>query len=219
MRLTFHGHSAVRVDGARARLAIDPGTFADAAAALDGATAVLVTHEHPDHVDTGAVVRALSADPALEAWATPAAVTLLVEAGAPAGRVHPAAPGDVLRLGDARVTVGGGMHAVVHERLRRVENRAYRIDVDGAVVHHPGDSFDLPATPVDVLLVPVAAPWLRLADAVDHTLAASARTVVPIHDAALSEVGHGIVTKLLDTGRLGGEHVYRRLRAGESLDL
>lgn len=219
MRLTSHGHACVRVDGATARLAVDPGTFADAAAALDGATSVLVTHEHPDHVDTGVVVPALRTDPALDVWAAPGAVDLLVAAGAPASRVHPAAPGETLRLGDVRVTVGGGMHAVVHERLERVENRTYRIDVDGTVVHHPGDSFDLPGTPVDVLLVPVAGPWLRLADAIDHTLAASARTVVPIHDAPLSEVGHGLVAKFLDTARLGGEHEYRRLRAGESFDL
>ncbi len=219
MRLTFYGHACVRVDDATTRLVIDPGTLADAAGALDGATAVLLTHEHPDHVDTGALVPALSADPALEVRATPAAAALLVAAGAPAGRVHAVAPGEVLRLGDARVAVGGGRHAAVHERLERIENRTYRVELGSAVVHHPGDSFDPPDAPVDVLLVPVAAPWLRLADAIDHTLAASARVVVPIHDAPLSEVGHGLVAKFLDTARLGGEHEYCRLRAGESFDL
>ncbi len=225
MRLTFHGHACVRLDGGRGptgdstRLVIDPGTFADAAAALDGATGVLVTHEHSDHVDTGAVVPALAADPALEVWATPAAAALLTDAGAPAESVHPVVPGETFLLGDARVTVGGGQHAVIHERIARVENRTYLVELDGIVVHHPGDSFDLPAGPVDVLLVPVAAPWLRLAEAIDHTLAASARVVVPIHDAHLSEIGHGLVARWLDTMRLGGEHEYRRLRSGESFDV
>jgi L-ascorbate metabolism protein UlaG (beta-lactamase superfamily) len=222
MRLTLYGHACVRLDGGTdlgTRLVVDPGTLADAAAALHGATAVLVTHEHPDHVDAGVVVPALQADPALEAWGTPGAVELLDAAGAPAGRLHAVAPGDLLELGDARVTVGGGLHAVIHERLGRIENRTYLVELDGAVVHHPGDSFDPPPRAVDVLLTPVAAPWLRLADAIDHTLAASARIVVPIHDAPLSEVGHGLVAKFLDTARLGGGHEYRRLRAGESLDL
>ncbi|AEG44330.1 MBL fold metallo-hydrolase [Isoptericola variabilis] len=218
MRLTSYGHSCVRLDGGATRVVVDPGTYADAAGALEGATAVLVTHEHPDHVDTGALVPALHADPALEVWGTHGAVALLTGAGAPE-RVHAVAPGETLQLADARVTVGGGLHAVIHPRLERIENRTYLVELDGAVVHHPGDSFDLPPGSVDVLLVPVAAPWLKLAEAVDHTLAASARLVVPVHDAPLSEVGHGLVAKFLDTARLGGEHEYRRLRAGESLDV
>ena len=44
-------------------LVIDPGSFSDAAAALDGATAVMVTHEHPDHLDADAIRAALSSDP------------------------------------------------------------------------------------------------------------------------------------------------------------
>src|ERR1700716_3389936 len=49
MRFTKLGHSCVRLDKDGAVLVIDPGTFSDAAAALNGAAAVLVTHEHPDH--------------------------------------------------------------------------------------------------------------------------------------------------------------------------
>jgi L-ascorbate metabolism protein UlaG (beta-lactamase superfamily) len=49
---------------------IDPGTFSDAAAALDGAAALLVTHEHPDHVDVDAVTAALASDPDLTVWTT-----------------------------------------------------------------------------------------------------------------------------------------------------
>ena len=44
-------------------LVIDPGTFSDAAAALHGATAVMVTHEHSDHLDVDAIRAALSSDP------------------------------------------------------------------------------------------------------------------------------------------------------------
>jgi len=50
MRFTKLGHSCVRLDKDGAVLVIDPGTFSDAAGALDGATAVMVTHEHPDHL-------------------------------------------------------------------------------------------------------------------------------------------------------------------------
>ena len=37
--------------------------FSDAAAALDGADAVLITHEHPDHLDLAAVPPPLDRQP------------------------------------------------------------------------------------------------------------------------------------------------------------
>ena len=46
MRFTKLEHSCVRLDKDGAVLVIDPGTFGDAAGALHGASAVMVTHEH-----------------------------------------------------------------------------------------------------------------------------------------------------------------------------
>ena len=48
MELTKYGHACVAVSDAGQRLVIDPGAFTEASA-LEGASAVLVTHEHPDH--------------------------------------------------------------------------------------------------------------------------------------------------------------------------
>lgn len=219
MRLTFHGHACVSLAGAGSRVVLDPGTFAQAATALVGATAVLVTHEHPDHVDVEAVARALHADGSLTVCGTAGVVDLLLDAGAPAARLHAVEPGQGLQLGSAQVRVGGGEHAPIHPRVPRIANRTYTVTLAGSTVHHPGDSFDVPTDVLDVLCLPVSGPWLRLAEAIDATLAASARTVVPVHDALLSEVGHRLVERWLDTARLGGEHVYRRLGDGESLDV
>ncbi|HWN60307.1 MAG TPA: MBL fold metallo-hydrolase, partial [Streptosporangiaceae bacterium] len=54
MRFTKLGHSCVRLEKDGIVLVIDPGSFSDAPAALDGAATVLVTHEHPDHLDADA---------------------------------------------------------------------------------------------------------------------------------------------------------------------
>jgi L-ascorbate metabolism protein UlaG (beta-lactamase superfamily) len=76
MRFTKLGHSCVRLEKNGAILVIDPGMFSDAAAALDGAAAVLVTHEHPDHLDAGAIKAALSGSPDLTLWTTPSVTTV-----------------------------------------------------------------------------------------------------------------------------------------------
>ena len=48
MRLTKFGHACVRIEHNGAVIVIDPGVFTSPSA-VDGATAVLVTHEHADH--------------------------------------------------------------------------------------------------------------------------------------------------------------------------
>src|SRR3954470_11483178 len=48
MRITKFGHSCVRLEHDGKTVVLDPGMFTDAEA-LDGADAVVITHEHPDH--------------------------------------------------------------------------------------------------------------------------------------------------------------------------
>ena len=48
MRITKFGHACVRLEHEGTVVVIDPGVFTDPEA-MDGATAVLITHEHPDH--------------------------------------------------------------------------------------------------------------------------------------------------------------------------
>ena len=49
MRITKFGHACVRIEHDGQVLVIDPGGWSEPEA-VDGATAVLVTHEHPDHL-------------------------------------------------------------------------------------------------------------------------------------------------------------------------
>ena len=59
MQLTKLTHACVRLAKDGAVLVIDPGAFGDASA-LDGADAVLVTHEHFDHVEPDTLRAALT---------------------------------------------------------------------------------------------------------------------------------------------------------------
>ena len=48
MRITKFGHACVRIEHDGTTIVLDPGVFTDAEA-VDGADAVLITHEHADH--------------------------------------------------------------------------------------------------------------------------------------------------------------------------
>jgi L-ascorbate metabolism protein UlaG (beta-lactamase superfamily) len=211
--LTVWGHAGVRLEREGGRLALDPGAFTDQRI-LAEVSAVLVTHEHADHVQPEVLARAMAAAPELHVWAPRPVTEALEAAGASAERVRAAFPGDEFEAAGFRVQVLGGEHAVIHPNLPRVANLAYLIE--GSVLH-PGDSFpELPAgVSVDVLALPVSAPWMKIAEAVDFAAAVSPRVVVPIHDAILSDEGKGIVDTLVPS--LVGEASYRRLALGEAL--
>ncbi len=217
LTLTRLGHACVRLERDDARLVIDPGSYS-APEAVDGTDAVLVTHQHADHVVPAALRRNLANRPGLEVWAPTDVVGQLLE-GAPelAGRVHAVRAGDAFEAGGFTVEVFGEHHAVVHPDLAPVANVAYLV---GGAVLHPGDSFSVPPRPIDVLLAPIGAPWLRLGEVVDYIRSVSPRVVVPIHDALYSRLGCDLVDRLLGPQGLGiGPAEYRRPPDGVPVEL
>ncbi|HTZ94531.1 MAG TPA: MBL fold metallo-hydrolase [Streptosporangiaceae bacterium] len=190
MLLTKLGHACVRLEKDGARLLIDPGIWAGPDALLDAA-AVLVTHEHVDHVDDAAVRGALSADADLQLWASEAVAQQFSEFG---DRVHAVHHGDALSIAGFEVHVYGAEHARVDSAIPVVPNTGFL--VDGAVFH-PGDSFTVPEQPVRTLLVPVSGPWLKFSDVADYLRAVSPERGYWIHDALLNDKAANLWQNLL----------------------
>jgi L-ascorbate metabolism protein UlaG (beta-lactamase superfamily) len=212
MELTKHGHACVVVGDGDRRLVIDPGAWTEPSA-LDGATAVLVTHEHVDHFVGERLRAALNADPALEVWTNPSVAEQLQGLG---GRVHAVGDGDALSVAGFDVTVHGEWHAVVHPELPRVRNVGFLV---GGQVFHPGDALTVPGTPVATLLLPLHAPWSKAAELIDYVRAVDADQAYAVHDGLLNDTGLGLVGGLLGERGPGTPTPYARLTPGESVDL
>jgi L-ascorbate metabolism protein UlaG (beta-lactamase superfamily) len=176
MKLTHLGHACLLVETDGARLLVDPGTMSSFEHVRD-LDAVLVTHQHPDHVDAPRLARLLAANPGSRLVVDPDSVAAV--AGLPDDHVV-ARPGDRLTFGGSTVDVVGGLHAAVYGDVPGCTNSAYVVD-EGAFVH-PGDSFFVPPFEVDVLAVAIDGPWLKLSEAVDYVHTVSPRAAVPIHE-------------------------------------
>ena len=207
MRLRKFAHSCVRIEGDGV-LVVDPGIFSERAA-LDGVDAVLITHEHGDHLNLDALTEALSGRPAVRVFTHADVVPKL---GDLASVTTTVAAGDEFTAAGFTVRAYGGWHALIHPDVPRVANLGYLVD---GRVYHPGDSFDVPDAPVETLFVPVSAPWLKAAESIDFVRAVKPARAYALHDALLNDNGSGLVDGLL--GRLGGAE-YRHLRPGESIE-
>lgn len=190
MLLTKLGHSCVRLEKDGARLVIDPGVWAGPDV-LAGANAVLVTHEHADHLDAGAARAALTGDPGLRMWASETVARQFAEFG---DRVHAVHHGDAVSAAGFDVHVYGTDHAVIDSAIPVVPNTGFAVD---AKVFHPGDSFTVPEETVPVLLVPVVAPWLKFSEVADYIRAVAPERGYWIHDALLNDKGASLIENLV----------------------
>ncbi|MGH3548201.1 MAG: MBL fold metallo-hydrolase [Pseudonocardiaceae bacterium] len=199
MQIIHFGQSCVLVEIGTARLLLDPGVYSAGFEELTGLDAILVTHQHPDHLDLARIPALLAGNPAAQLLADTGSAPQLVDAGIAHQVVG---PGQRLELAGTTVDVIGGDHGVIHPDVPVVSNNGYLIAGDAGTVLHPGDSFTAPGRDVDLLLIPTAAPWLKMSEAVDYLRAVAPSLAVPIHQAhlAMTEKYYGWLRELAPAG-------------------
>ena len=189
MQLTHLGHSAVLVETGGIRLLIDPGNFSDAWHGLVDLDAILVTHQHPDHVDPANVPALLAANPQARVLVEPGVIDAVE-----LERAEPLTADTSIELGGVTVAAVGGLHAVIHRDIPRIGNVGLVVSGEGEpTFFHPGDSLAEAPSGVDVLGVPAYGPWAAMKETVDFAREVAAPQGFPIHDGLLNERGWGLV--------------------------
>jgi L-ascorbate metabolism protein UlaG (beta-lactamase superfamily) len=212
MELHKHGHACVVLSDGDRRLVIDPGVFSEPAV-LEGAGAVLITHEHFDHFEPERLRKALDADPALEVWTNSSVAGQLDGFG---GRLHVVGHGDAFEAAGFDVHVHGELHAVIHPDVPVIPNIGFLVD---GQVFHPGDAFTVPDEPVATLLLPVHAPWSKVSEVIDYVRAVDADQAYAVHDGLLNDTGLGFIGGILGEQGPGTPTPYSRLVPGESAEV
>jgi len=194
MRITSLGHSCLLVESDDVRVLLDPGTFSHGFEQLTDLDAVVVTHQHPDHVDVERLPQLLEANDAALLLAEPETAAELNRAGIEARPLH---PGDRHLIGELPLHAAGGRHAVIHLDLPRVGNVAVligtsRADGGDGLLLHPGDSYDVVPADVDLLALPLWAPWAKVSETIDYLRAVRPAVAVPIHDGPLQPAARNL---------------------------
>lgn len=188
MQLTHFGHSCLLADFGATTVLFDPGTFSHGFEGITGLAAILITHQHPDHVDVHRLPALIDANPNAGLYADPQTAAQL---GPPWQAVH---VGDRFTVGALSVRGVGGRHAVIHPEIPVIDNISYLVgdDAHPSRFMHPGDALFVPDEPVDVLATPAAAPWMKIAEAVDYLRAVAPARAVPIHQGIIAPDARGI---------------------------
>lgn len=195
MQITHIGHACLLVETSSARVLLDPGAFSHGFEELTELDAVVITHQHADHLDVERLPQLLEANDGARLLVEPETAAELTRAGIQAEALH---PGQSVQLAGLRLTGVGGEHAMIHPDLPRIGNVGVVLQAAGEpTLFHPGDAVDTAPPGIDLLALPISAPWAAARDSVELARAVAPTTAFPIHDAVLSGLGRGVYLRII----------------------
>jgi L-ascorbate metabolism protein UlaG (beta-lactamase superfamily) len=211
MRITKLGHCCLVLDLPGVKLLTDPASFTATQNDITGLDAVLITHEHEDHLHIDSLKAVLAKNPTALVIGNKAVAKIVGEKIADTV-VTVVGDGQSTMVKDVLIEGFGTEHALVYPpNLGLVENTGFFV---ANQFYFPGDNFHNPGKKIDILALPVAGPWMKIADALDFAKAVKARTAFGVHDGMIQPFFRGYVGMLL--GRIVPETQYVSLQDGES---
>jgi L-ascorbate metabolism protein UlaG (beta-lactamase superfamily) len=178
VKIIKYRHSCVRLEFDNGTvLVIDPGTWSEAHALL-GADAVLVTHEHNDHVDELRLAGLNAPVFAPSGADIGAIVTTRVDRD------------QEFTVAGIPVRAVGGRHATVHDGEPDCVNFGYVVDNS---LYHPGDALALPEQSIESLLIPMQGAWLKTTEAIKFAEAIGPERACGIHDEQINVRGRNSI--------------------------
>lgn len=201
MRVTQLGHACLLVEMADTRILIDPGSFSAGFEDVRDLDAIVITHQHPDHLDQDRLPALLRGNRQAAVHADPQTAELISSAGAD---VVSLSQGSDVTVSTVTLAPVGQLHALIHDGVPRPANFGVVLRADGEPsLYHPGDAYDGEPGQVDLLAVPVNAPWAKVSESIDFVRRTGPTGIIPIHDGLLTDVGRRMY--LGHIGTFGGD--------------
>lgn len=213
MQITKLGHCCLVLKMEGVTLLTDPGSFSEAQNELTGIDAVLISHEHGDHLHIESLKSVLAHNPTALIIGNQSVAKLVQEEIADTV-VTVVGDGQSTDVKGLKIEGFGKDHAEIYGTMGLVENTGYLID---GKFYFPGDGFYNPGKPVDILALPVAGPWMKMKDAIDFTKTMRARVAFGVHDGMIQPFFRGFVGQAIKM--FVPDTQYVTLEDGETKDL
>lgn len=196
MKITKLAHCAMIIEEKGVRILTDPGSYSiDEVEAISGEIdALLITHEHRDHYHSESIKRVVAANPEIKIISNKAVQKLLKNDNFDCELVENKQVADVKGV----IIEGfGEKHADIYKEIVAVQNTGYFISNR---FFYPGDAFTYPGKDVEILALPVSAPWLKISESIEYGLEIKPNNCFPVHDWNLKtfDVYHTIPKRFLE---------------------
>jgi L-ascorbate metabolism protein UlaG (beta-lactamase superfamily) len=185
MRITKIGHCCLLIEAHGKRLLTDPGNFSTEQDHLENIDAVLITHEHPDHLHMESLKNILALNPKAAVVSNSVVGKLLDAEHIPYIKVE---HGDAQEIVGIEVEGFGTNHAVIYSSFPPMYNTGYFID---NTLFYPGDALTNPQKPVKILALPIAGPWIKLSEVIEYVKELHPSMCFPVHDAVVAQSALG----------------------------
>lgn len=194
MTITKLGHCCLVVEVKGVRFMTDPGNYSTRQTEVKNIDAILITHDHQDHLHVESLKKVLENNPAAKIYTNSGVSKILTEEKIAHEIVE---HGQSVVVKDVRVEGWGTEHAYIYKTVTLVMNTGYSINDK---FFYPGDAFTIPRHRVDVLALPVSAPWMHLGEAIDYAIKVRPRICFPVHDGNCVRAGlvHRLPQTVLD---------------------
>lgn len=183
MNITKYGHCCLLIETDGVKILTDPGVYSTGQNTLMGIDAILLTHDHSDHLDIDSIKTILHNNSKAIVY-TNKEVEKKLEAQNIAYKIL--LDGQKAEIRGVSIEGVGLLHTLMHSAIPQSENTGYVI---AEKLLYPGDSFVKPKRPIEILALPVAGPWLKLSEAIDYAVALKPKVCFPVHDGILKKVG------------------------------
>jgi L-ascorbate metabolism protein UlaG (beta-lactamase superfamily) len=189
MKITKLGHCCLLIEIRGVRFLTDPGNYTTLQNEVKNIDAIVISHEHTDHLHIESVKAILKNNPQVIIISNGSAGKILEKENIPYIKV---AHGEEYKVGEVLISGHGQKHAPIYREYEQVENTGYLFDNK---LFYPGDAFTKIDQVIDILAFPIAGPWLNVQQAMDYVLKIKPRVAIPVHDGGLLK-NTGIVKRL-----------------------
>jgi L-ascorbate metabolism protein UlaG (beta-lactamase superfamily) len=162
------------------KIMTDPGAFSTLQNKQLNIDVILITHEHSDHLHVESLKEVIENNKGVIVITNTAVGKILEKEGIPHTKVE---DGGTYEIQGVVIKGFGSIHEEIYGDYGRVQNTGYMIDT----LFYPGDAFYNPNTPVDILAIPLAGPWVMMKNVIEYAKKIKPRILFPVHDGFIQD--------------------------------
>lgn len=188
MKITKHAQSCIILESNGSRIIIDPGKFIDEKEKLDTTKlgdfdAILITHEHSDHLSVEIIQNLLANNKKgeIQIIVNPASRSILEEVGI--SDIKTAVAGQEVEIGTFKIISTVSKHGPLPSGNEPPEVFGYIISDGNFAVYAPGDTIEIPENlKADIVLLPICGKvTMNEEEAAEASKILKPKIAIPIH--------------------------------------